>query len=97
VRHDASSYGFSMAARMPLLGTALGVGVLDMRRVGVKSGGKVEQSVRLYEEYRLRVECRHTWLRRAHGQAGWSELASRLRRVMNLDGTSLRGKNLRGR
>lgn len=68
-----------------------------MRRVGVKIGGKVECGVRLCEEYRLGAECRYTCLRRAHGQAVWSELARRLRRVMNLDGTSLHGKHLRGR
>ena len=68
-----------------------------MRRVGVKIGGKAEYGVRLCEEYRVRGECGHTCLRRAHGQAGWSELASGLRRVMNLGRTSLRGKNLRGR
>ena len=68
-----------------------------MRRVGVQIAGKAESGVRLCEEYGLGAECRHTCLRRAHGQAGWSELARRLRRVMNLDGTSLRAKNLRGR
>jgi hypothetical protein len=74
MRRDASNYGFSMAARMPLVGTARGVRVLDMRRMGVKIGGKVEYGVRLCEEYRLRAERRHTCLRRAHGQAGWAEL-----------------------
>ena len=64
--------------------------------IGGKISGKAEVGVRWCEEYRLRVGCRHTCLRRAHGQAGGSELARRLRRVMNLNGTSLRGKNLRG-
>ena len=63
----------------------------------MKIGGKADSGVRLCEQYRLREECRHTCLRRAHGQAGWSKLARRLRRVMNLDGTSLCGENLRGR
>ena len=66
-----------MAARMPSLGTAPGVRVPDMRRVRVRIGGKAESGVRLSEEYRLLAECRHTCLRRAHEQTGWSELAPR--------------------